>query len=112
MLDAEALLAHLVAAEHQLQAVGLTELGCDILSEGDADTPLRRRAASSRIWVAPEHLHHQALIIRLTLAIYPPDVVERYAVLGKEATMDDKDSAVQHMAKRQEVEGLAKEQVE
>mmetsp|Transcript_81159 Transcript_81159/g.173667 ORF Transcript_81159/g.173667 Transcript_81159/m.173667 type:complete len:264 (+) Transcript_81159:34-825(+) len=112
MLDAVALLAHLVASDDKIQAICLQEVLGYILTEGDANTALRRRTTSARIRIAPEHLYHKALVRRFAVAIYPPDVVDGDAILREKASVHYEDGVIDDVTQRQQVEGFAEEHVQ
>mmetsp|Transcript_61070 Transcript_61070/g.157487 ORF Transcript_61070/g.157487 Transcript_61070/m.157487 type:complete len:248 (+) Transcript_61070:261-1004(+) len=112
MIQLVALLLHLMASDHQLQAVGLQEVLRDILPKSHANAALGGHAAPARLRIAPQHLRHQPLVGRLALAVHLPNVVELHPIPREQAAMHDEDLAIDDVAQGQQAERLAEELVQ
>jgi len=93
MLDLVPVHPHLVAADDRLQPVALAEALRDIGPELHADAALAGAAAGGRLWVRPQHFHHEAALtwLALLVAVQLADVVERDGVVGEEAAVQDEE---------------------
>ena len=94
VLDLVPVHAHLVAADDCLQPVALAEALRDIGPELHADAALAGAAAGCRLWVRPQHFHHEAALawLALLVAVQLANVVKRDGVVGEEAAVQDEKS--------------------
>ena len=94
MLDLVPVHPYLVAANDRLQPVALAEVLRDIRPELHADAALAGAAAGGRLWVRPQHFHHEAALawLALLVAVQLADVVKRDGVVGEEAAVQNEKS--------------------
>ena len=94
MLDLIPVHPHLVAADDRLQPVALAEVLRDVRPELHADAAFTGAAAGGRLWVRPQHFHHEAALawLALLVAVQLADVVKRDGVVGEETAVQDEKS--------------------
>jgi len=111
MLDLVSLHAHLVRSDDSLQTVVLTESLGNIRSKLQAHTTLTGSASILGLRVGPEHLHHQAMLARLPLAVAIefPDVVQCNLVIGEETTVQDQVLVTNQSSQGEGGEGLGED---
>lgn len=94
MLLCIAILAHFVAAQNRRNVVVLAPRARNVWSKAKTNATLGRSTTSHRLGIAPQELHHEALLAGLLLgkAVDGIDFVQRDIVTAKQTAMDDKEA--------------------
>jgi hypothetical protein len=84
--------ANLVTSDNSLKTVLLTELLGNVRTKLHTNTTLAGPSAVLLLRVGPEHLHHQASLTGLSLAVSVQfsDIVKSDTIIGEETSMKDK----------------------
>lgn len=108
MLDFITFHAHLVAPDNRLETIVLAEPLRDIRTELHSYATLAGTTTWRGLWVRPEHLHHQARLpgLLLAMSVQFSDVVELDAVVGEEAAVKDEVLFANQRGKRESGERL------
>lgn len=90
VLDFVTLHPDFVRPDNGLETVLLAEALRHVRSKLQPNTSLAWSTARRRLWIGPEHLHHQTRLTRLALvmSVQFPDVIESDVVIREETTME------------------------
>ena len=110
MLNFIALHADLMRANDGLQPVSLAEALGHVRAELQTHTSLAGSTTGLGLRIRPEHLHHQTLAARLSLAMSVefPDIVERGLVVREESAVQHEILVADQGGQRQGREGFGK----
>jgi len=89
VLDLVTFHPHLMASDDGVESIGFTKPLRHIWPKLQTHPTLARPSSGRRLWICPEHLHHQTGLARLPLSmpVQLPYVVERGLVVREKATM-------------------------
>lgn len=79
--------AHLMAADDEVEAIGIQESLGDVGSKLNPAAALARCTALLWLGVTPEDVAHDARVWWLPEAVHLPDIVQRHPILVEQAAM-------------------------